>query len=279
MHELVTDDRGKPWICTRTGENISTLAETSVDFVRTCCKSAAAAAGVTLADIDFFAFNTPTAWYANVCVQALGISSKRTINLYPRYANIGAVLPIANLYHAAHAGKIREDSLVLVYTKGAAATAAAVVMRWGDVGLGTVPVPPVSVTQEQEKIHFTGVNCLLTEKSSISTEKLLSVAPEQQRQMLETYLMEWLSHSLQLPLSEIDRQQPFALLLDSLMAFLLKTKVENDLGVQVSMEKFFGDNNIAQLVELLLNKLVLVKVMASESRIMADAEEREKLSL
>jgi 3-oxoacyl-[acyl-carrier-protein] synthase III/acyl carrier protein len=278
VHELVTDAQGQPRIRTRTGENAIALAETSVDFVRTCCESAAAAAGVTLADIDFFAFNTPTAWYANVCTQALGISPEQTINLYPRYANIGPMLPIANLYHAAYAGKISKNNLVLVYTKGASATAAAVVMRWGDVALGKVPASPVSLTQEQEKIHLTEVNSLATEKSSISREKLLSASPEEQRQMLETYLMEWLN-SLQLPLSQINQEQPFALLLDSLMAFLLKTKIENDLGVQVPMEKFFGDNNIAQLVELLLNKLALVNLTALDSIIMTDVEEREKLSL
>jgi 3-oxoacyl-[acyl-carrier-protein] synthase III/acyl carrier protein len=275
LHELVTDAQGKPQIRTRTGDNAIALAETSVDFVRTCCESAAAAAGVTLAQIDFFAFNTPTAWYADVCTRALGISAERTINLYPRYANIGPVLPIANLYHAAHASKIRENDLVLVYTKGAAATAAAVVMRWCDVALGSVPALPGSITQEQ-KIHLTA-NSLLREKSSISREKLLTVSREEQRQMLEMYLMEWLN-SLQLPLSEIDREQPFASLLDSLMTFLFKTQIENDLGVQVPLEQFFGDSNIAQLVELLLDRLTLVNLTA-DSISVADVEEREKLSL
>lgn len=132
-HELVTDAQGVPRMRTRTGENASMLAETAVDFVRTCCQGAAAAAGVSLERIDFFAFNTPTAWYASVCTRALGIDPERTINLYPRYANIGPVLPIANLYHAARSGKLQENDLVLVYTNGAGATAGATVMRWGDV--------------------------------------------------------------------------------------------------------------------------------------------------
>jgi 3-oxoacyl-[acyl-carrier-protein] synthase III len=59
------------------------LAETAVDCVRTCCEGAVAAAGVTFEQIDFFAFNTPTAWYASVCTRALGIDPERTINLYP----------------------------------------------------------------------------------------------------------------------------------------------------------------------------------------------------
>ncbi|MBE9016060.1 3-oxoacyl-ACP synthase, partial [Chroococcidiopsidales cyanobacterium LEGE 13417] len=142
LHEIATDTQGKPWIRTKTGKDASLLAETAVDFVRACCHGAVATAGVTLEQIDFFAFNTPTAWYANVCTRALGIDPGRTINLYPRYANIGAVLPVANLYHAAFEGKICENDLVLVYTNGAGATAAASVMRWGDVALGAVPIPP-----------------------------------------------------------------------------------------------------------------------------------------
>ncbi|NER84886.1 MAG: 3-oxoacyl-ACP synthase [Leptolyngbya sp. SIO1D8] len=98
-HEIVTDAQGILRIRTRTGWNASMLAETAVDFVRTCCEGAIASAGVTLDQIDFFAFNTPTAWYASVCTQALGIDAERTLNLYPRYANIGPVSAIASLYH------------------------------------------------------------------------------------------------------------------------------------------------------------------------------------
>jgi 3-oxoacyl-[acyl-carrier-protein] synthase III len=274
VHELVTNAQGQPCIRTRTGENVSTLAETSVDFVRTCCESAATAAGITLAEIDFFAFNTPTAWYANVCRQALGISAEQTINLYSQYANIGPVLPIANLYHAAHECKIRENSLVLVYTKGASATAAATVMRWGDVALGSVPTPPVSLPQEPAKIHLTEV-----QKINISREKLLVACPQEQRQMLETYLLGWLSHSLQLPVSQISQQQPLALLLDSLIGFLFKTQIENDLKVQVPIEKFFGENNLNHLIELLLNQLAVTNLITSNSIVITDIEEREKLSL
>jgi 3-oxoacyl-[acyl-carrier-protein] synthase III len=274
VHELVTDAQGQPQIRTRTGENVSTLAETSVDFVRTCCEGAAAIAGLTLADIDFFAFNTPTAWYTSVCTQALGISAAKTINLYPRYANIGSVMAIANLYHAAHEGKISENSLILVYTKGASATAAATIMRWGDVGLGSVPKPPLGVNQEPEKINLTEI-----QKSRISREKLLAASPQQQRQMLEIYLLKWLSHSLQLTVSQIDQEQPLTLLLDSLIGFLFKAQIENDLKLQVPIEKFFGENNLNHLIEMLLNQLALTKLLTSESTVVADIEAREKLTL
>lgn len=152
FNELTLDAQGNPRMRIQTGKNASKqIRDTGVEFVRTCSEGAAAAAGVTLDQIDFFAFNTPTAWYANLCTRALGIDSDRTINLYPQYANIGPVLPITNLYHAAQAGKIQENNLVLVYTIGSASTAAATVMRWGDVAVGSVPAPPVNLAK-QEKI-------------------------------------------------------------------------------------------------------------------------------
>jgi 3-oxoacyl-[acyl-carrier-protein] synthase III/acyl carrier protein len=284
-YELVTDAQGKPRICTRTGENASTLAETAVDFVRSCCESAAAAAGVTLDQIDFFAFNTPTAWYASVCTRALGIEPERTINLYPRYANIGPVFAIANLYHAAQSGKIRENDLVLVYTNGAAATAAATVMRWGDVALGSVPAPPLGVTREEERIHLTRTGSLSPEKlvavttSSLPREQLLAADLGKRRQMLETYLLEFLARSLQLPKDQINSQQSLATWLDSLMAIVLRSQIETDLQIRVPMEKFFGKTTVAQLAELLLNQLALANLIASDAVADGNQEnEREILS-
>lgn len=280
-YELVTDAQGQPRIRTRTGENASMLAETAVDCVRACCEGAAAAAGVTFEQIDFFAFNTPTAWYASVCTRALGIDPERTINLYPRYANIGPVFPLANLYHAAQAGKIRENDLVLVYTNGAAATAAAMVMRWGDVALGSVPASPISVTPEQERIYL----AIKAEKLStgatsfLSREQLLAAKPGERWQMLESYLLECLASSLQLPVNELNSQQSLATLLDSLMAIVLRSRIETDLQVRLPIEKFFGETTVTQLAELLLNQLALSNLISLDS--VADAneeEEREVLS-
>ncbi|MBW4453597.1 MAG: 3-oxoacyl-ACP synthase [Nostoc indistinguendum CM1-VF10] len=114
--------------------------ETAVGFLRTCCEGAINAAGVTLEQIDFFIFNTPTAWYARFCMRVLGIEPERTIDLYSQYANIGPVLTVVNMYHAAQLGKISENDLVLVYGFGAAGAASASVMRWGKVALGSAPI-------------------------------------------------------------------------------------------------------------------------------------------
>ncbi|MBD2726591.1 3-oxoacyl-ACP synthase III family protein [Nostoc sp. FACHB-892] len=144
FNELTTDTEGNPRMRIQNGKNASQqIRGTGVEFVRTCSEAAVAAAGITIDEVKFFAFNTPTAWYANLCTQALGIDPERTINLYPQYANIGPVLPIVNMYYGAHLGKVQENDLILVYTIGSASTAAATVMRWGDVKLGPLPAPPL----------------------------------------------------------------------------------------------------------------------------------------
>ncbi|MCC5633258.1 3-oxoacyl-ACP synthase [Nostoc sphaeroides CHAB 2801] len=153
FNELITDAQGNPRMRIQNGKNASQqIRGTGVEFVRACTQGAVEAAGVTLDDIKFFAFNTPTAWYANLCVRALGIDPERTINLYPQIANIGPVLPIVNMYYGAQMGKVQENDLVLAYTIGSASTAAATVMRWGDVKLGPLPADALYHNQQEDKI-------------------------------------------------------------------------------------------------------------------------------
>ncbi len=156
FNEFTTDKQGNVKMFIRGGKGASKMFnETTVKFIRLCCHGAIAAAGVTLEEIDFFVFNTPSAWYSRVCTRALGIDPKRTINLNPLYANIGPTFPVANLYHAAYADKIRENDLVLVYTMGSSSNAGASVMRWGDVALGPAPAPGISLAQHEEQILIT----------------------------------------------------------------------------------------------------------------------------
>jgi 3-oxoacyl-[acyl-carrier-protein] synthase-3 len=138
--KLADDEQENPrlYMQVKKGTN-KVISETAARLLRTCCEGAVAASGVTLQDIDFFVFNTPTAWFASFCTRVLGIDPERTINVYPLYANIGSALALANLYHAAKQGKIRENDLVLVYGFGAASSASACVMRWGNVALGPLP--------------------------------------------------------------------------------------------------------------------------------------------
>ncbi|HLO89511.1 MAG TPA: 3-oxoacyl-ACP synthase III family protein [Nostocaceae cyanobacterium] len=143
--EIEDDEQSNPQLRVKVSKSLNkVMSETATDLLRTCCEGAVAAAGVTLDDIDFFIVNTSTAWFANFCIRVLGIDPDRIISCYPAYANIGPVLSLANLYHAAQLGKIRENDLVLIYGFGAASSACATVMRWGDVALGSAPVQGAS---------------------------------------------------------------------------------------------------------------------------------------
>ncbi len=138
FNELAIDSQGNPRMFIRSGKNPNKiLRELFVPVFRACCEGAMASAGVSLDRIDFFVFNTLIPWYSRVYTRALGIDSKRTIDLNPEYGNIGVASIVANLYHAAQTGKIRQNDLVLVYTFGGTSNAAATLMRWGDVALGS----------------------------------------------------------------------------------------------------------------------------------------------
>lgn len=117
------------------------LRDTAEEYVRSAVDGAISASGVPLAEIDFFVFNTPNAWYARFCARAIGVDPSKTVSVYPLYANIGPVLTPANLHYAATSGKIRRGDRVLLYSVGSVSTASAVVMRWGDASLGPEPEP------------------------------------------------------------------------------------------------------------------------------------------
>lgn len=136
-YELAKDENSKPVIRMGAGKNTSKLLrENGQASVHKCCTDAAKKAGVELKDIDMFIFNTPLPWYAQFCAKVLGVDTKRTINTYPIYANVGPALPAVNLFHAAYERKIKKGDLVLLYTIGSVSTAGAMIMRWGDVKLG-----------------------------------------------------------------------------------------------------------------------------------------------
>jgi 3-oxoacyl-[acyl-carrier-protein] synthase III/alpha-beta hydrolase superfamily lysophospholipase len=123
----------------RTGAIARNTAE---PYLREVVDAALAKARLSLADIDFCVFNTPTAWYADFCAQTLGVPKDRYHSVYARYANIGAALMPATLYHALEQGRVRRGDNVLLYSVGSTSTVAAIVLRVGDIALGPYPTPP-----------------------------------------------------------------------------------------------------------------------------------------
>jgi 3-oxoacyl-[acyl-carrier-protein] synthase III len=118
------------------------LRDTAKPFLLECCHGALEKADLQLSDVDHFVFNTPTAWYAKFCARSLGVDPERTIDMYPKYANIGPALLPANLFHAAREKRFKPDDIVLLYSIGSISSCGAMVMRWGDVALGHDPRPP-----------------------------------------------------------------------------------------------------------------------------------------
>ena len=139
-YHLEAGDDGKPWLRMRTGRHAAKLLrETSERFLLECAHGAADRAGMDLADVDHFIFNTPLAWYGAFCARVLGVPSEKTLSTYPLYANVGPCLMGTNLLHAAHWHNIQPGQTVLLYTVGSVSSCAAAIVRWGDVALGELP--------------------------------------------------------------------------------------------------------------------------------------------
>jgi 3-oxoacyl-[acyl-carrier-protein] synthase III len=137
--EMVDGPEG-PRRCMRASKSAGTvLRDTAGEYVRSCCRNAADNANVDLKDIDFFIFNTPTAWYASFCAKILGIDPRRTLSKYASYGNIGPALMPVTLYHAYAENRIKPGNLVMMYSVGSSSTASASVTRWGEMALGPAP--------------------------------------------------------------------------------------------------------------------------------------------
>jgi 3-oxoacyl-[acyl-carrier-protein] synthase-3 len=134
--ELEVLPSGQPAVRMRADKKAGeTLRAYSEVHLRACVAGALTSGGVSLSDIDFFVFNTPTAWFAAFAASALGVDPERVANVYPKTANIGPALMPAGLHESASAERIKPGDLVLLYAVGSVSSASAVVMRWGDVSL------------------------------------------------------------------------------------------------------------------------------------------------
>ncbi len=139
-YQLELDDNGAPARVMRAHPQTGRVLRRTVEHhLRTCCEGAAERAGMRLDDVDFFVFHTPTAWFADFAAKALGIDPERTTSVYERFANVGPALTPINLHHAAHSRRLRPGQTVMVYGPGSVSSAAAVLMRWGDVPLSASP--------------------------------------------------------------------------------------------------------------------------------------------
>jgi 3-oxoacyl-[acyl-carrier-protein] synthase-3 len=120
----------KMWANADAGRQLETCA---LKYLPAACHGALADAGLTVDDLDFAIFPTPTAWFAEFGRTMLGLSPDQTIDTYPRFANTGPVLMPQNLYYAAQQGKIGPGDHVLLYTLGSMSSSGAAVLRMSDL--------------------------------------------------------------------------------------------------------------------------------------------------
>lgn len=114
------------------------IRDHSERYLRTCVDGALSEAGVSLSEVDFLVCNTPTAWYGPFCADVLGFEG-RFVDNYPRFANCGPALWPNNLHTALSEGRVRPGDLVLGYSIGSVSTACAVLLRVGEVAVGSQP--------------------------------------------------------------------------------------------------------------------------------------------
>lgn len=122
----------KTWANREAGRALEACA---VKYLPAACQGALDASGMTLADLAFAVFPTPTAWFAEFGRATLGLAADQVIDTYPRYANTGPVLLPQNLYFALAEGRIRAGDAVLLFSLGSMSTCGAAVMRMPEVKL------------------------------------------------------------------------------------------------------------------------------------------------
>ncbi len=138
-HALALDEDGRPCVRMVVGEaGTRALRESSgPDTVRRICLAALDRAGLSPADVAFWGFSTPLAWFSSLATRALELDPERTLDLFPRYANLGAPFPGFLLHHGLAEGKVRPGDLVVLFTIGSVSSAGATVLRAGRIGHAT----------------------------------------------------------------------------------------------------------------------------------------------
>ncbi|MGD1807094.1 beta-ketoacyl synthase N-terminal-like domain-containing protein [Dapis sp. BLCC M126] len=116
-------------------------------------------------------------------------------------------------------------------------------------------------------------------QSNISPEIVLGTPRKERSLVLEKYLIEELAAALQLNPNKLNSQQLLATIIDSLMAFELRKSIETDLSIQLPIEEFLGESNIAQLATTILEKLNLANLTLSELSSTEIEEDMEEIVL
>lgn len=105
----------------------------AIEYLVTCVEAALKNTNLELKNIDFFVFNSPTAWYPEFCGKILGIDPEKYINVYEDYGNIGNCLMPTTLWHVLDRNKVKKGDTVLMYSIGSTSTASTAIMRMNEI--------------------------------------------------------------------------------------------------------------------------------------------------
>ena len=143
-HDLVDEAEARTRVRMRVGSDggHALRAAASAPLLRGLLDAALDRAGLTPDDVDHFAPSTPLAWTSELCRRAAALPRATTLDLFPRYANLGAPYPLFALYHALAAGLLRPGAVALTLALGTVSSAGALALRVGDVALGPAPEVP-----------------------------------------------------------------------------------------------------------------------------------------
>ncbi|NET45730.1 3-oxoacyl-ACP synthase III family protein [Okeania sp. SIO2B3] len=133
-------------------ETVKYATSLFIKYFQECSRKVLDKSGIKVEDIDFFVLYPPTAGYIDFCASELNIPKHKTIDIFPQYGNISVTSVMAALYHTAEQRKIKKGDLVMTYAHGFSGAAAAHIMRWGDVVLGSVPTPSESLMKLTTKV-------------------------------------------------------------------------------------------------------------------------------
>lgn len=102
-------------------------------------------------------------------------------------------------------------------------------------------------------------------ENRLQRQVLVSLAPNESQSLLEAYIQEQVARVLSIKLNEVNPEQPFSTFgLDSLKAFELQNRIENALGITLSVADFFAGWNARLLATKILAQLKIAAI-SSES--------------
>ncbi|MBE9040674.1 polyketide synthase dehydratase domain-containing protein, partial [Oscillatoriales cyanobacterium LEGE 11467] len=211
--------------------------------------------------------------YIILSLQQLEIDDSQRENV-PLWVHAKVRIPITDWSDSQQTATLEAD-LMLLDDRGECVMRATRLQlrRWHPTSSQSGSIPPCSSQLDRRDRLETVV---------LDLSRLSEISPSEQLELAEHYLMATLAKLLRLPAEKLQRQQFLAELVDSLIAFELRSQIETDWQVRLSIEQFLGRSTISQLANCLLEEREIASLMTSERPIspsLEQSDETERLIL